>query len=185
VVHFHLRRISLSLSIAALALFFAAQPARATLIQYEVTPLGGSAWSVQYYVFGHAFSTNEFLAIYFPYTAYSSDLADNTPADANWFTQVIVPDPLLLVPQDGEFDALPLVNGAPPAAFAVSFTYLGVGAPGAQDWALIDSNDFVTVLDSGQTTAPEPSTFAMFAGALFVAMFLRHRTQRTPSPPSR
>jgi hypothetical protein len=179
--NFRTCRLSLWLTVAALILVFAAAPAGATTISYISNNLGGGVWSNQYFVTGHVFSTNEFLAITFSYTLYGTDLTDITPADPNWYTQVLLPDPLLPIPQDGEFDAQPLVDGAPPAAFQVSFTYLGVGEPGVQEWAFIDVSDFTTVLESGQTQpVPEPSTFAMLGAALAAAAILRRRSPYCP-----
>ena len=76
------------------------------------------------------------------------------------------------LPDSGFFDSLALGTGLLPGAslggFLVEFDWLGVGAPGAQSFTIVDPSTFAT-LDSGLTSlvsdpptgVPEPSTLGL------------------------
>jgi hypothetical protein len=78
------------------------------------------------------------------------------------------------------YDALALSGGIPDGAsqsgFAVEFTWIGLGTPGAQPFEIFDPQTF-EVLESGTTTPiPEASTLTLLAaGTALLARRSRFR----------
>lgn len=160
-----------------LATFFAGQ-ASATTITYAATSLGGGNWRYDYSVANDSLQAvlAEF-TVYFDVGTYQNLAAAGAPA--GWDAIVVQPDAGL--PDDGFFDALAISGGIQPAAslagFAVTFTYLGVGTPGAQRFAVVDPGSFA-VLSSGTTTAvPGPATAMLLATGLF-SLAVRRRLRQ-------
>ncbi|MEZ4352291.1 MAG: PEP-CTERM sorting domain-containing protein [Myxococcota bacterium] len=155
-----------------------APTALATTVYYQATSLGGSSWRLDYTVVNDTLAVDvEEITIWFDAT----ETADLTAAIApsGWDPLAIPADPLLF--EDGFYDALALGVGIAPGAslagFSVELDYLGVGAPGAQYFEIVDAFDPSIVLDSGTTVArvvsapvPEPgAALLMLVGIGVVA----------------
>ena len=109
-----------------------------------------------------------------------SDLDPLTPASGEWFASAAQPMPA--VPLSGVASFLALANvAAADGQLEVSFTWLGTGLPGAQEYEIFDSQ--FNVVDGGRTTpltdVPEPnSAFMLLLGAALLA----HRRRSTRGP---
>ncbi len=143
---------------------------------------GSNLWTIKYVVTASADdATIEQFTIYFERALYA-DLAVAASPPA-WDSLVVQGDPAL--PADGFFDALALgagvVAGASQGGFAVSFLFLGLGAPGRQRFEVVDRVSF-DVLEAGSTvisTVPEPGSW-LLAGAGLLLLQSR-RALRSPS----
>jgi hypothetical protein len=137
--------------------------ARAGVIDYVLTALGGNLWRYDYTINNPVPSLGfDELTVYFDVGQY--ELLSAPAAPAGWDPIAVQPD--AGIPSDGFFDALnlgaPLADGASVSGFSVEFAYLGVGTPGAQRYELLDSLT-LTIIGSGTTelapaAVPEPST---------------------------
>ena len=159
--------------------------ASATVITYTPSFLGGNQWQYDYTVASAAGDpTIDEFTIYFDPALYTNLATAATPS--GWDPLVIQPD--TSIPADGFFDELALVAGISPGdslgGFAVSFDFLGTGAPGAQSYDIVDPNTFDT-LSSGFTstassipTVPEPNTLALMGLALTMLLIFRSRISK-------
>lgn len=156
--------------------------ASAATITYTATSLGGSNWRYDYAVANDTLGAAlaEF-TVWFALGQYSNLAVAASPAD--WDSLVVQPDPGL--PDAGFFDALALDAGIAPGAsragFAVSFTYLGAGTPGAQSFDVVNPSTFAK-LETG-TTSPVPLPGAGWlaaVAALAAASRARRRTCDRP-----
>ncbi len=157
--------------------------AHATAITFAAESIAGSDWRYRYTATNDSLgvSINEF-TIYFDRNLYSNLAVETSPVD--WDPLVVQPD--LGIPSDGFFDALALASGIAPgdslSGFAVSFTYLGQGTPGAQAFDILDAN--FDVIDSGSTatatngTVPEPAILLLMVTA-FAALLARRNPARS------
>jgi hypothetical protein len=134
-----------------------ASTARAAMVEYSLTALGGDVWRYDYSLsnIGPAESFDEF-TVFFDAPGVTGITAVATPA--GWSSLVVQPDPLL--PDAGFFDALNL-SGAVPAGsvisgFSVSFSYLAGLMPGAQRFDLVISEPFQTVYSGVTAATPSP-----------------------------
>ncbi len=158
--------------------------ARAGIIEYEVTNIGGSTWRYDYSVTNDAQAAGlaEF-TIWFALGLYDSLTLPTSPA--GWDPLVIQPDPLL--PDDGFFDALALgpalALNETLGGFSVTFNWLGAGTPGSQAFDFIDPISFQT-LESGltqrrvipdPTPVPEPAIALLFAAGFAAVTFAVRR----------
>jgi hypothetical protein len=174
-------------SVLAAALLLSAT-ARAGVIEYDITNVGGSNWRYDYTV------TNDELAggmweftIWFALGLYESLSVAASPA--SWDSLVVQPDPNL--PADGFFDSvsldLPLARNASVGGFSVLFTWLGTGTPGSQPFDFVNPETFVSI-DSGvtrlrvipdpdpdPTPVPEPAIGLLLAASLAATTFAARR----------
>ena len=176
----------------SLWLLLLANPAKAIIIDYDLTSLGGDSYRYDYTV------TNdgslgvgvalEWFAILFDSALYDESslfIVTPDPPASGW-------DELILASGVGvhpAYDAFALTGGiaadASVSGFAVQFDWLGAalgaGLPGAQPFEIYDPNTF-DVLATGSTrvtstAVPEPGTLALlFWGAVVAsATWLRRR----------
>ncbi|MBY0242266.1 MAG: hypothetical protein K2X55_23435, partial [Burkholderiaceae bacterium] len=107
-----------------------------------------------------------------------ANLADAT-GPAGWDTLAIAPD--TGIPAAGYLDGLALAGGIAAGdtlgGFSITFDFFGAGAPGAQQFSIVDPLTFVEI-DSGVTGAsavPLPGTVPlMLAGLVSLACLRRH-----------
>jgi hypothetical protein len=143
-----------------------------TEIVYETTDLGSGRWQYTYDVTNIDLSVSiEEFTIWFDYGLYDN-LAVETPDPpaSSWDEIVWEPEPVL--EDDGGYDAqtsgLGIDVGETVSGFAVSFDWLGTGAPGSQFYEIIDPSDYHTI-DSGMTV-PEPATLFLLGIGGFVLL---------------
>jgi opacity protein-like surface antigen len=160
-------------SIAALAI-----SASAAEVVGTYSPLGGSQWSLAFTVknTAEAVPVHQF-TVYFDESLFSGLAVTGSPA--TWDSIVIQPDSGL--PAAGFFDALVLDSSGAlgisevETGFAVTFEYLGLGAPGSLPFDFLD--EAFNVIASGRTTlvgeVPEPATWLLMAFALVAALSCR------------
>ncbi len=153
--------------IALTAVLLAAGSANAASLSYTATNLGGSNWRYDYDVRNDSLAgTIAEFTIYFAIGQYANLAVAGAPA--GWDPLVVQPD--AGIPDRGFYDALALTSGIAPgghlAGFAVTFDYLGTGAPGAQPFDIVDPVTF-EVLSSGTTTAvPVPGAAWLISAAV-------------------
>ncbi|MEM9388484.1 MAG: hypothetical protein AAGA68_25810 [Pseudomonadota bacterium] len=172
--------------IASTALLCAAQSAWATLVEYEVTNLGGDNYRYDYTITNDSLGTSiELFDIAFDTALYDESsllVASSLDVNAEW-------DQLVFASAPGSpalYDAFTLSGGIPAGGtatgFAVEFLWLGgPGGPGAQSFQVFDAVTF-SLLDSGFTVlsggtqVDAPSTLWLAAiGGLAVAGSRRRR----------
>lgn len=168
--------------LTAIAAFVPA--AHASTITYTATDVGGSTWQYDYSLTNNSEPSDigEFTT-FFTLSQYSNLSVESSPG--NWSSIVAQPDPGL--PADGFFDGQALDAGLAPGqtqgGFAVRFTWLGQGAPGAQTFNIVDPSTFAT-LEAGTTTlvTPLPASFLlMLSGMAGLALCARRRREKPAS----
>ncbi|MCP5313168.1 MAG: hypothetical protein H6955_06410 [Chromatiaceae bacterium] len=146
----------------AFALFVLfAQSANAIIIEYDLTPLGGSSYRYDYTVvnsgsLGSGVSLELFDVLFDPSLYDETSLSIATPAPlANDWDEYFLGSGIAL-PAAYEAFALAggIADGATVSGFAVEFTWLGAGLPGRQDFEVYDPNTF-DLLAVGSTRSPE------------------------------
>jgi hypothetical protein len=161
--------------LGAVALLSGSLPsaARATTIRYQATDLtdvvaGEDRWKYRYQVSDFAYPAGYGFDIFFRKVDgfRFGDLENPPPApNGDWDVITIQPDPLL--PDDGRYDAVALVDNPSLADFfTVQFVWRGAGKPGSQKFEVFDGG--FAVLQTGQTipldqTVPEPGTLGLAA----------------------
>lgn len=143
---------------------------------------GSNLWTIEYVVTASAGdATIEQFTIYFERTLYADLAVAASPA--TWDSLVVQGDPAL--PADGFFDSLALgagvVAGASQGGFAVSFLFLGLGAPGSQRFEVVDRVSF-DVLEAGSTvisTVPEPGSWLLAGAGLLLLQSRRALRSRS------
>jgi hypothetical protein len=153
--------------------------ASATTITYTAIDLADSVggedlWRYTYTVSASTFDMDFGFDIFFDPSLYEQ-LQDPPPiVNGDWDAITLQPDPLL--PDDGLYDALALVDGASLLdVFTVDFVYVGVGIPGSQPFEVFDPS--FDVIESGSTVPiPEPSTAALMALGLVGLAAKRRRS---------
>ncbi len=157
------------------ALFFGAQAARATTVQYELLDLGAGSYRYVYTVTNDGAlgaAVRGFDLFFAPDRYLESSLTIATPpaVGANWDELILGSG--VLVP--ATYDALALGGGigegATQSGFAVEFVWTGPGLPGAQPFEIFDPRTFA-LLESGLTSPiPEPGSLTLIAlGAALLA----------------
>jgi hypothetical protein len=162
-----------------------AAPASATLVEYDVSNISGDTWRYDYTVTNDSLSSSlDEFTVFFQLGEYQ-DISFGLAADG-WDPLAIQPDPLL--PDDGYYDALALIEGLAPGAtlggFSATFTWLGTGTPGSQPFDIVDPITIAT-LDSGMTrlrgtsepptSVPEPGGVVLLAAGLIIVAMRRMR----------
>jgi len=133
--------------------------AKAALIEYEITDLGGDRHEYQYTVMNNSLSVAiEEFTIWFDVDLYDN-LTITTPEPlANTWDEIILQETGFGLPLG--YDALSLDTGIQIdeaiGGFSVSFDWIGTGEPDSQFFEIIDPVTFETI-DSGYTV-PEPLT---------------------------
>jgi hypothetical protein len=167
-----------------IALVIAGGPAHAASIIYAATPLGGASWRYDYLVANDSLAqTIDEITVYFDVGLHENLAVAESPA--GWDSLVVQPDAGL--PDDGFLDALALDAGIAPGGFlggfAVTFTWLGTGEPGAQLFEVVDPNEF-TVIEAGMTApVPLPGAAALLGTAMLLAVTRRRPRARGSGPP--
>jgi hypothetical protein len=147
-------------------------------------PLGGSDWQVSFTLIadGAPASLSEF-SVYFPETSFTSLSLLASPAP--WDSLVVQPDTAL--PARGYLDGLlpdrsaGLTAGQSQGGFVVKFSYLGIGAPGALNFDILDAN-FVPVASGSTSLVPEPSRIALsLSGAFLLGLWCWRRREAAPT----
>jgi hypothetical protein len=159
----------------------AATPARATTVEYHLTALGGSSYRYVYTVTNDGSlggSLGGFDVFFDPSLILESSLTIVTPAALAVEWNELILGSGVLVP--AAYDALALAGGIPnggsASGFAVDFTWIGPGTPGAQAFEIFDPDTFA-VLEAGFTTAvPEPNASHLLAMAVVALVLTRRST---------
>ena len=164
-------------ALAALAVILCAPAANAALIEFTATSLGDNSWRYDYSV------TNDTLADPLGYFVIDFDLdlysnLRDQSGPLGWDILLLQPDPL--IPAGGVFDALALDGGialgTTLSGFALTFDFLGAGAPGSQPFTVLNFGTFEPV-ESGVATdvrsVPEPGTWSLMLPALLLLAFRR------------
>ncbi len=160
--------------ILLLCLICVANPLNAANIFYEAVDLtdttpGEDLWKYNYTVSNHSFDMDFGFSVFFNPSNYVF-LEDPAPfVNSAWDILILQPDTLL--PGDGVYDALALVNNPSLLdTFSLSFVWLGTGTPGSQSFELYDNAYNVTeagITRSNSTNVPEPTTiFLLGSGVL-------------------
>jgi len=164
--------------------------AHAALIQFEATNVadtepGEDLWQYSYQVSDFIFNTDFGFSIFFDPSLYRSLQEPPPLVNADWDIIVLQPDPV--IPDNGLYDALALVNGASLAdPFTLGVAWLGGPntSPGPQPFQVneFDSQgNLLRVVESGQTVPvgqpvdEPPTSLLIAAGILGLASFRRKR----------
>ncbi len=188
------------LSILALALCAHTQTASAITIHYDLTALGGDDYRYVYTVtndgsLGASTALEGFSILFDPvlYDETSLSIVTAAPLAFDW-DELILGSGLLV---DAAYDAFALAGGIAEGdsitGFAVEFTWLGAGTPGAQAFEVYDPDSFAllhtgtthTTTSVPPTTVPEPGTLALLFIAALAAVMMRRERQNTAVSASR
>ncbi len=162
---------------------FITQSASAISITYTATNLpdstvGDDLWQYTYLVEDNEFAVDNGFSILFDHTKYSQLENPAPTVNADWDILTLEPDPLL--PDDGVYDALSLVNSPSLSdVFSLNFIWSGVGTPESQPFELFDDSFAIittgnTALESGVVSnVPLPATILLFGSGFGLLMFRR------------
>ena len=176
----------------SLWLLLLANPATA-IIDYDLKSLGGNSYQYDYTVTNDgslgADVTIDWFAILFDpglYEENSLTIVTPEPPAADWYEDILGSGLLIPAAYDVLADVLAwnsgIAVGESVSGFAVQFTWLGTGMPGAQPFEIYDPDNIDVPLATGRTRAagtsvPEPGTLALlFLGAVVASTtWLRRR----------
>lgn len=190
------RRISFSpihYFMSMIVLLLSAQTAHADFISYTLTSLGGADYRYEYTVtndgsLGVGVAIEGFTIMFDPalYDEDSLNIVTAAPLASDW-DEIILGSGLLV---DTAYDAYALAGGVATGStvsgFAVKFTWLGSGTPGAQSYEIYDQATF-DLIASGTTSlassiddptppqVPEPNIFILLLTAAFAAIVIGRR----------
>lgn len=167
-------------------------PAAATVIEYNLVGLGSDKYRYEYAVTNDTLgsSLGLFDILFDPvfYDEGSLTLASDASIAASWNESFFTSAPGV----DATYDAFALgpgiADGATLSGFAVEFTWLGLGLPGAQSFEIYDPATFAligqgfTSLASsgpGPTPIPEPMTLLLVALGAGVMVWYRSGAHRS------
>lgn len=165
------RRVTLGLLLCCIS------SSAAIIVQYQAASLGGNLYRYTYFPSGYSFSPNQDLDIRFDPALYSNLL--NGVAPASFDLAVFQPNNPPGAP--GDYDPLALINNPPlTGTFAISFTYLGTGAPGSQPFFINQfdpAGNLIARIDSGRTVSsiPEPSSLVLLLAGVAALVHWRKR----------
>jgi hypothetical protein len=153
-------------------LLLAAHPVGAVQINYDLVSLGGTSYRYEYTVTndGSLGATPiEWFDILFDPSLYdetSLTIVTPDPPASDWDETFLQPGLLVPVDYDAYAKSGGITNGTSVSGFAVQFSWLGTGTPGAQPFEVYDTSTFALV-GSGSTTnigavVPEPGTLFLF-----------------------
>jgi hypothetical protein len=163
------------------SLAFVAAPASAVTITYDLTAQGGNSYRYTYTVEnnGSTGGAIQLFDILFDPEVYDEDslsIVTPNPPSNDW-DQLILSSGIDL---PAAYDALALDGGIPISSFetgfAVSFTWLGSGLPGAQEFQILDFDTFDVLEVGTTTTVPGPAALPLLFTAL---VSLRRFTRRS------
>ena len=174
----------LTLALAGFAL-----RAHATVIDYQLVPLGGNSYQYIYTVqndgsLGAGTSISEFDLLFDPtlYDESSLTLASPTTISGNWSEIFLASGLSVPAAYDALATSAGIGVGSGVTGFAVDFTWLGPGTPGAQPYEIYDPNSFV-LLEQGTTVAvsavPIPAALWLLASGI-AALLAMSRTRAWP-----
>ena len=163
-----------------LLLGIAQAAAAAVSIQYTVVPVSGSTYKYVYSVTNMnaaGGASVQLFDIFFDNSLYSSlSIVSPGSINANWSQQIL---PGIIPGPPAAYDSLSIFGGGIPpggtvTGFAVQFTWLGAGTPGAQPFQIYDpSTTPITLLQNGatflSTSIPASSTFSLILLGLGLA----------------
>ncbi len=165
------------------AAILVASPVAAISIRYAVMDLadalpGEDLWRYEYTLDAFPYDAGYGFGIGFDPGATVHLEESPTAPDPAWDVITLQPDPLL--PAEGLFDALALVDSPPVAMpFAVTFVWNSASPPGPQPFVVYDPG-FHTV-ESGMTFVPEPGTGLLVAAGLGLLAGWHRRPRRCGS----
>lgn len=155
----------------------------ASIVSYELTPLGNSHYRYEYLIandgsLGQDRAVSGFDILFDPdlYEPFSLEIVSDVAATAGW-------DQLLLQGGIGvwpAFDALAasggLASGEWLGGFAVEFTWLGQGVPGAQPFQIYDPATFEILESEFTRSVPVPPAVLLLGSSIAgLAYFARRR----------
>lgn len=156
-------------------------PMAAVSIRYAATDLpdtipGEDLWRYEYALDAFPYDAGYGFSIGFDPAATTHLEGDPATPDPAWDVISLQPDPL--IPAEGLFDALALVDSPPVAMlFEVTFVWTGASPPGPQPFVVYDPG-FGTV-EEGVTVVPEPDTGVLFSVGLTLVATCYRRSRRS------
>lgn len=172
-----------------LAFLLVAQTANAIAINYNLIALGGDDYRYEYTVtndgsLGAGIALEWFAILFDPvlYDESSLTIVTADPPASDW-DELILGSGLLI---DAAYDVFALAGGIADGGnvtgFAVEFTWLGTGAPGAQPFEIYDPVSF-DVIETGSThttvsAVPEPGTLTLLFISVMAAVAVMRRKRQ-------
>jgi len=176
-------------------LLLSAQTAHADFVSYVLTSLGGTDYRYEYTVtndgsLGASVAITGFTIMFDPvlYDENSLSIVTTEPLASDW-DEIILSSGLLV---DAAYDAYALAGGVATGStisgFAVEFTWLGNGTPGAQSYEIYDQDTFDLIAfgttnlsssidDPTSPQVPEPNIFILLLTAAFAAIVIGRRRE--------
>lgn len=159
-------------------------------VYYSTTSLGGSDYRYTYTLRNYTFQAGEELAIAFSTDQYGSISNGSPIGSPEW--DLLLFDIGFPPGAPGIYSLFALVDSPDTSVtFAVNFTWIGAGMPGAQPFSLNaydpDTFEFLEVLQTGFTQSdadpviPEPGTaLLLLSGVLLTALRRVRKMRRAP-----
>lgn len=174
-------------------LLLSAQTAHADFVSYALTSLGGTDYRYEYTVtndgsLGASVAVTGFTIMFNPtlYDENSLSIVTAEPLASDWDELIFYSAPGV----DAAYDAYALAGGVAAGStisgFAVEFTWLGNGTPGAQPYEIYDQDTFDLIAfgttnlassidDPTSPQVPEPNIFILLLTAAFAAIVIGRR----------